>query len=307
MIIGAAQMDAAILVVSASDGPMPQTKEHILNCRQQGVVKIFVFLNKIDQVEDEELIELVEMEIRELLSKYQYDGDNASIVRGSALEAVEKDATTLGEQAIRKLMHDIDTQIQVPKRSMEKSFLMSIEDVFTISGRGTVATGRIDDGIVNIGDEAEIVGLNEKKLKTVVTGIEMFRKQLDRGQAGDNAGLLLRGVDRSEIRRGQVIAKPNSIQPHSKFQAKVYALTKDEGGRDKPFFKGYRPQYYFRTTDVTGTVEALAEGVEMVMPGDDVTIDVQLVAPIAMENNLRFTIREGGRTVGAGMVIKILD
>ena len=303
MITGAAQMDGAILVVSAADGPMPQTREHILLARQVGVPKIVVFLNKVDMVTDPELIELVEVEVRELLSKYGFDGDNAPIVKGSALKALNGDPD--GEKAILELMKVVDEYIPTPVRDVEKPFLMAVEDVFTISGRGTVATGRIERGVVNLNDEVEIVGLNEESKKTVVTGIEMFRKSLDRGEAGDNAGLLLRGVDKKDIERGMVIAKPGSVTPHTDFEAEIYVLKQEEGGRHSPFFTNYRPQFYFRTTDVTGAVK-LPEGKEMAMPGDNLTISVSLISHIAMEEGLRFAIREGGRTVASGVVTKII-
>ena len=300
MITGAAQMDGAILVVSAADGPMPQTREHVLLAKQVGVPKIVVFLNKMDMA-DEELVELVEMDVRELLSKYEYDGDNAPIVKGSALKAIEGDAKY--EDAIMELVKAMDDYIEEPKRELDKSFLMPIEDVFSIKGRGTVATGRIETGVVKINDEVEIVGIRDTQ-KSVVTGIEAFKKSLDQGQAGDNAGILLRGIEREDIERGQVLAKPGTITPHTEFDAEVYILTKEEGGRHTPFFKGYKPQFYFRTTDVTGEVELPADK-EMVMPGDTVTFKVKLLAPIAMDQGLRFAIREGGRTVGAGVVTKI--
>lgn len=302
MITGAAQMDGAILVVSAPDGPMPQTREHILLARQVGVPKIIVFLNKIDMVDDPELIELVEMEIRELLTKYQYPGDETPIVRGSALKAIEGDAEA--EKAILELMDKVDEYIPTPERPVDKPLLMPVEDVFSIKGRGTVVTGRIERGVVKVNEEVEIVGIREKSTKTIVTGIEMFRKQLDEGQAGDNAGLLLRGVEKDDVERGQVIAKPGSITPHTDFEAEVYILTKEEGGRHTPFFSGYRPQFYVRTTDVTGEIK-LQEGVEMVMPGDNAKMNVSLIVPVAMEEGMRFAIREGGRTVGAGVVTKI--
>lgn len=304
MITGAAQMDGAILVVAASDGPMPQTREHILLARQVGVPYIVVFLNKCDMVDDEELLELVEMEVRELLSKYDFPGDDTPIIRGSALKALEGDKGPLGEEAIFKLAEALDTYIPEPKRALDGAFLMPVEDVFSISGRGTVVTGRVERGIVKVGEEIEIIGLKPTQ-KTIVTGVEMFRKLLDQGQAGDNVGLLLRGTKREDVERGQVLAKPGSITPHTKFEAEIYVLTKEEGGRHTPFFSNYRPQFYFRTTDVTGAV-ALPAGVEMVMPGDNININVELIAPIAMENGLRFAIREGGRTVGAGVVAKIL-
>jgi len=299
MITGAAQMDGAILVVSAADGPMPQTREHILLANQVGVPAIVVYLNKCDMVDDPELLDLVEMEVRELLTKYKYDGDNAKIIRGSALKALEDDPTYV--KSIEDLMDAIDEAIPEPKREIEKPFLMSVEDVFSIKGRGTVATGRIDQGIVKIGDEVEIVGL-KKTQKTVVTGVEMFKKQLDQGQAGDNVGLLIRGIEREDIERGQVLAKPGSITPHTEFDAEIYALTKEEGGRHSPFFKGYKPQFYIRTTDVTGEIEF---DQEMIMPGDTAKVKVKLIQPIAMDEGLKFAIREGGKTVGAGVVTKI--
>jgi len=304
MITGAAQMDGAILVVSAADGPMPQTREHILLARQVGVPYIVVYLNKCDMVDDAELIELVEMEVRELLSKYEFPGDDTPIVRGSALKALAGDAGELGAPSIVKLVAEMDRYIPTPVRVIDKPFLMPIEDVFSISGRGTVVTGRIERGIVRVNDEVEIVGI-KPTTKTTCTGVEMFRKLLDEGQAGDNVGVLLRGTKREEVERGQVLAKPGSITPHTNFECEVYVLTKEEGGRHTPFFKGYRPQFYFRTTDVTGTIQ-LPEGVEMVMPGDNIKMVVELIAPIAMEEGLRFAIREGGRTVGAGVVSKIL-
>jgi elongation factor Tu len=304
MITGAAQMDGAILVVSAADGPMPQTREHILLARQVGVPFIVVYLNKCDMVDDAELIELVEMEVRELLSKYQFPGDDTPIVRGSALQALEGAAGELGADSVVKLVSEMDRYIPTPVRVIDKPFLMPIEDVFSISGRGTVVTGRIERGIVKVNDEIEIVGL-KPTLKTTCTGVEMFRKLLDEGQAGDNVGVLLRGTKREEVERGQVLAKPGSINPHTQFECEVYVLTKEEGGRHTPFFKGYRPQFYFRTTDVTGNIE-LPAGVEMVMPGDNIKMVVELIAPIAMEEGLRFAIREGGRTVGAGVVSKVL-
>jgi len=304
MITGAAQMDGAILVVSAADGPMPQTREHVLLARQVQVPYIVVFLNKCDMLDDEELLELVEMEVRELLSSYEFPGDDIPVIRGSALKAVEGDMGPLGEPAIHALMAAVDAYIPTPERLIDLPFLMPVEDVFTISGRGTVATGRIERGIVHVGDEIEIVGIKDTA-KSTVTGVEMFRKLLDQGEAGDNVGALLRGVKREDIERGQVLAKPKSITPHTKFTGEVYVLKKEEGGRHKPFFAGYRPQFYFRTTDVTGNI-TLPEGVEMVMPGDRVTIEVELIAPIAMEKQLRFAIREGGRTVGAGVVAEIL-
>ena len=303
MITGAAQMDGAILVCSAADGPMPQTREHILLARQVGVPKVVVYLNKIDQVDDEELLELVEMEIRELLSMYDFPGDDIPIVKGSALKAMEGDAAQ--KESVLKLMEAVDTYIPEPERPVDKDFLMPVEDVFSIEGRGTVATGRIERGIVHKMEEVEIVGMKETA-KTTVTDIEMFRKLLDEGRAGDNVGLLLRGVKKEDIERGQVIAKTGSVKPHSKFEAEVYVLSKDEGGRHTPFFANYRPQFYFRTTDVTGSTE-LPEGVEMVMPGDNVTLNVTLITPIAMEETMRFAIREGGRTVGAGRVAKIIE
>jgi len=305
MITGAAQMDGAILVVSAADGPMPQTREHILLSKQVGVPRMVVFLNKIDQVDDEELVELVEMEIRELLSKYDFDGDNTPVIRGSALKAAEGDEGELGKGAISKLLDALDSWIEVPKREIDKPFLMPIEDVFSISGRGTVVTGRIEQGSVNVGDEIEIIGINDTS-KTTCTGVEMFRKLLDQGQAGDNVGVLLRGTKRDEVERGQVLSAVGAIKPHKNFEAEVYVLSKDEGGRHTPFFKGYRPQFYLRTTDVTGEV-ILPDGVEMVMPGDNIKMTVKLIVPIAMTEGLRFAIREGGRTVGAGVVTKIID
>lgn len=306
MVTGAAQMDGAILVVSAADGPMPQTREHILLARQVGVPFIIVFMNKVDMVDDPELIELVEMEIRELLSKYDFPGDSTPIIQGSALQAMNtEDADSEAAKSIMKLMDAADTFIEEPVRELDKPFLMPVEDVFSITGRGTVATGRIERGIVKVGEDVEIIGLKETQ-KTVCTGVEMFKKLLDEGRAGDNVGLLLRGVDKDAIERGQVIAKPKSVLPHVKFKAEVYILSKDEGGRHTPFFNGYRPQLYFRTTDVTGSLQ-LAEGVEMVMPGDNVAIDVTLITPIAMEKGLRFAIREGGRTVGAGRVSEIIE
>jgi elongation factor Tu len=305
MITGAAQMDGAILVVSAADGPMPQTREHILLARQVGVPYIIVYLNKCDMVDDEELLELVEMEVRELLDKYEFPGDDTPIIRGSALKALEGEGSELGEESIYKLAEALDSYIPQPERAIDGAFLMPVEDVFSISGRGTVATGRVERGKVKVGDEIEIVGIRVTT-KTVVTGVEMFRKLLDEGVAGDNVGVLLRGTKRDDIERGQVLAKPGSITPHTHFQAEVYVLSKEEGGRHTPFFKGYRPQFYFRTTDVTGSVE-LPEGVEMVMPGDNVQMEVNLIAPIAMEEGLRFAVREGGRTVGAGVVAKIIE
>jgi elongation factor Tu len=305
MITGAAQMDGAILVVSAADGPMPQTREHILLARQVGVPFIVVYLNKADMVDDDELLELVELEVRDLLSMYEFPGDDTPIVTGSALKAMEGDTSELGTPSIDKLVEALDSYIPVPDRAIDGPFLMPIEDVFSISGRGTVVTGRIDRGIVKVGDEIEIVGIKETT-KTTCTGVEMFRKLLDEGRAGDNVGVLLRGTKREEVERGQVLAKPGSITPHTKFEAEVYILTKEEGGRHTPFFKGYRPQFYFRTTDVTGAVE-LPEATEMVMPGDNIQMKVNLIAPIAMEDGLRFAIREGGRTVGAGVVAKIIE
>jgi elongation factor Tu len=305
MITGAAQMDGAILVVAATDGPMPQTREHILLARQVGVPAVVVFMNKVDMVEDKELLDLVELEVRELLSKYEFPGDDVPIIRGSALKALEGDAGELGTPAIQQLMDAIDTYIPEPKREVDKPFLMPVEDVFSISGRGTVATGRVERGKIKVGEEVEIVGI-KATAKSVVTGVEMFRKLLDEGLAGDNIGCLLRGTKREEIERGQVLAKPGSITPHTKFQAEAYVLTKEEGGRHTPFFKGYRPQFYFRTTDVTGVCE-LPEGTEMVMPGDNIQIKVELIMPIAMDEGLRFAIREGGRTVGAGVVTKIFE
>ena len=304
MITGAAQMDGAILVCSAADGPMPQTREHILLSRQVGVPKIIVFLNKCDMVDDEELLELVEMEVRELLDAYEFPGDDTPIIKGSALKALEGDEGDLGKGAILELAAALDSYIPEPERDIDKDFIMPIEDVFSISGRGTVVTGRIEKGIINVGEEIEIVGIKETT-KTTVTGVEMFRKLLDEGRAGDNVGILLRGTKRDEVERGQVLAKPGSITPHTKFESEVYILSKDEGGRHTPFFKGYRPQFYFRTTDVTGACE-LPEGVEMVMPGDNIKMVIELIAPIAMDEGLRFAIREGGRTVGAGVVAKIL-
>ena len=302
MITGAAQMDGAILVVAATDGPMPQTREHILLARQVGVPAMVVFMNKVDAVDDAELLDLVELEVRELLSKYEFPGDDIPVIRGSALNALNGEAA--GEAQIVELMDAVDSFIPTPQREIEKPFLMSVEDVFSISGRGTVATGRVDRGIVKVGETVEIVGIKDTR-STVVTGVEMFKKLLDEGRAGDNVGLLLRGVERKEIERGQVIAKPGSIKPHTKFKAEAYVLTKEEGGRHTPFFTGYRPQFYFRTTDVTG-VANLPEGVEMVMPGDNIAMDIELIAPIAMEKGLRFAIREGGRTVGAGTISDIV-
>jgi len=305
MITGAAQMDGAILVVSAADGPMPQTREHILLARQVGVPAIVVFLNKADMVDDKEILELVELEVRELLSKYQFPGDTTPIITGSALKALEGDASDMGEGAILKLMEAIDSYIKEPVRDVDKPFIMPVEDVFTISGRGTVVTGRVERGIVKVGEEIEIVGFKATQ-KTVATGVEMFRKLLDEGRAGDNIGVLLRGTKREEVERGQVLAKPGSITPHTQFKAEAYVLTKEEGGRHTPFFNGYRPQFYFRTTDVTGVVK-LPEGTEMVMPGDSVTMDISLITPIAMDEGLKFAIREGGKTVGAGVVTKIIQ
>jgi elongation factor Tu len=304
MITGAAQMDGAILVCSAADGPMPQTREHILLARQVGVPYIVVYLNKADMVDDAELMELVEMEVRELLSKYEFPGDDTPIVKGSALKALEGDTSEIGVPSVIKLVQEMDRYIPTPKRDVEKPFLMPIEDVFSISGRGTVVTGRIERGIVKVNEEIEIVGLKDT-VKTTCTGVEMFRKLLDEGQAGDNVGVLLRGTKREDVERGQVLAKPGTIKPHTKFECEVYVLSKDEGGRHTPFFKGYRPQFYFRTTDVTGNVQ-LPEGVEMVMPGDNIKFVVDLISPIAMEEGLRFAIREGGKTVGAGVVSKIV-
>ena len=305
MITGAAQMDGAILVVSAADGPMPQTKEHILLARQVGVPSIVVFMNKVDQVDDPELLDLVEMEVRELLSKYEFDGDNIPIVKGSALAAIEGTNEDTGKKAILELMAKVVEYIPQPTRPLDQDFLMPIEDVFSISGRGTVVTGRVERGVINVNDEIEITGIKDTQ-KTVCTGVEMFRKLLDRGEAGDNVGVLLRGTKREEVERGQVLAKPGSIKPHKKFKAEAYVLNKDEGGRHTPFFKNYRPQFYFRTTDVTGTIE-LPAGTEMVMPGDNVSISVELLTPIAMDKGLKFAIREGGRTVGAGVVAEITE
>ena len=305
MITGAAQMDGAILVVSAADGPMPQTREHILLARQVGVPANVVYLNKSDQVDDPELLELVELEVRELLSSYDFPGDDIPIVTGSALQALEGDEGEAGKQSILKLMESVDSYIPTPDRPKDQPFLMPIEDVFSISGRGTVTTGRVEQGVVNVGDELEIVGIKDTT-KTVCTGVEMFRKLLDQGEAGDNIGALLRGTKREEVERGQVLAKPGSIKPHTKFKAEAYILTKDEGGRHTPFFTNYRPQFYFRTTDVTGSV-ALPEGTEMIMPGDNITMSVELIVPIAMDQGLRFAIREGGRTVGAGVVAEIIE
>ena len=303
MITGAAQMDGAILVVNAADGPMPQTREHILLARQVGVPALVVYMNKVDQVDDEEILELVELEVRELLSAYDFDGDNIPIVKGSALAALEGRDDNIGKDSIIELMKAVDEYIPQPERPVDQAFLMPIEDVFSISGRGTVVTGRVETGVVNVGDEVEIVGIKDTS-KTTVTGVEMFRKLLDRGEAGDNIGALIRGVAREDVERGQVLAKPGSVTPHTEFSAEVYVLSKDEGGRHTPFFANYRPQFYFRTTDVTGEV-ILPEGTEMVMPGDNVTINVKLIAPIAMDEGLRFAIREGGRTVGSGVVAKI--
>jgi elongation factor Tu len=305
MITGAAQMDGAILVVSAADGPMPQTREHILLARQVGVPGIVVFLNKADMVDDKELLELVELEVRELLSKYKFPGDDVPIIIGSALKALEGDTSEMGEGAILKLMEAVDSFIQEPTRDVDKPFIMPVEDVFTISGRGTVVTGRIERGVIKVGEEIEIVGFKATQ-KTVATGIEMFRKLLDEGRAGDNVGVLLRGTKREEVERGQVLAKPASITPHMKFNAEAYILTKEEGGRHTPFFNGYRPQFYFRTTDVTGVVK-LPEGTEMVMPGDNINVEIELITPVAMDEGLKFAIREGGRTVGAGVVTKIIQ
>jgi elongation factor Tu len=305
MITGAAQMDGGILVVSAADGPMPQTREHILLARQVGVPALVVFMNKVDQVDDEELLELVEMEIRELLSEYEFPGDDIPIVAGSALAAVENRDANIGRERVLELMNQVDAYIPTPKRDIEKDFLMPVEDVFSISGRGTVVTGRIERGIVNVGEEIEIVGIKEPQ-KTIVTGVEMFRKLLDEGRAGDNVGLLLRGTKREDVQRGQCLIKPGTVKPHQKFKCSVYILTKEEGGRHTPIFKGYRPQFYFRTTDVTGSI-TLNEGVEMLMPGDNTEFSAELLTPIAMEKGLRFAIREGGRTIGAGTVSEILD
>jgi len=304
MVTGAAQMDGAILVVAATDGPMPQTREHILLGRQVGVPRIVVFLNKADMVDDEELIELVEMEVRELLSFYEYDGDNTPVILGSALGALNGEEKWV--KSVEELMEAVDNWIEIPPRDTEKPFLMPVEDVFSITGRGTVATGRIETGIINSGEEVDIVGMQEKKLKSTVTGVEMFRKILSRGEAGDNVGLLLRGIDKTDIRRGMVVAKPNSITPHTKFKGEIYVLKKEEGGRHTPFHNKYRPQFYFRTTDVTGEIH-LGEGREMVMPGDNVSITVELIVPVAMDKGLRFAIREGGRTVGAGQVTEIIE
>ena len=305
MVTGAAQMDGAILVVSAADGPMPQTREHILLARQVGVPYIVVYLNKVDMVDDPELLELVELEVRELLTQYEFPGDDIPIIQGSALKALEGDTGEMGTESVVRLLDAIDSYIPEPQRDVDKPFLMPVEDVFSITGRGTVATGRIERGVVKVSDNIEIVGLKETQ-KTVITGVEMFRKLLDDGQAGDNVGCLLRGVDKEKIERGMVLAAPGSITPHMKFKAEVYVLSKEEGGRHTPFFTGYRPQFYFRTTDVTGSIE-LAEGVEMIMPGDNAALSVELIAPIAMEKELRFAIREGGRTVGAGVVTDIIE
>jgi elongation factor Tu len=305
MITGAAQMDGAILVVSAADGPMPQTREHILLARQVGVPAIVVYLNKADMVDDKELLELVELEVRELLSKYKFPGDDTPIVVGSALKALEGDTSELGEGSIMKLMEAVDSFIQEPVRAIDKPFIMPVEDVFTISGRGTVVTGRVERGIIKVGEEIEIVGFRATQ-KTVATGVEMFRKLLDEGQAGDNIGVLLRGTKREEVERGQVLAKPGSITPHTNFTAEAYVLTKEEGGRHTPFFNGYRPQFYFRTTDVTGVVK-LPQGTEMIMPGDNINVEIELITPVAMDEGLKFAIREGGKTVGAGIVTKIIQ
>ena len=305
MITGAAQMDGSILVVSAADGPMPQTREHILLARQVGVPAIVVFLNKADMVDDKELLELVELEVRELLSKYKFPGDDTPVVIGSALKALEGDVSEMGEGAILKLMDAIDSFVQEPVRDVDRPFIMPVEDVFTISGRGTVVTGRVERGIVKVGEEIEIVGFRQTQ-KTVATGVEMFRKLLDEGRAGDNIGVLLRGTKREDVERGQVLAKPGSITPHTRFNAEAYVLTKEEGGRHTPFFNGYRPQFYFRTTDVTGVVK-LPEGTEMVMPGDNINVEIELITPVAMDDGLKFAIREGGRTVGAGVVTKIIQ
>jgi len=306
MITGAAQMDGAVLVVSAADGPMPQTREHILLARQVGVPQIVVFMNKTDQVDDEELLELVELEVRELLNKYEFPGDDIPVVKGSALRALESEGDSEENKAIQELMDALDSYISDPERDIDKPFLMSVEDVFTITGRGTVATGRVDRGKIKVGDKVEIVGLSPESRQTTATGVEMFRKEMDEAQAGDNIGLLLRGIDKEQVERGQVIAAPGSITPHTKFKGQVYVLSKEEGGRHTPFFSGYRPQFYFRTTDVTGVVK-LPEGREMVMPGDNVDIEGELIVPIAMEKGLRFAIREGGHTVGAGVVTEIIE
>jgi elongation factor Tu len=305
MITGAAQMDGAILVVSAADGPMPQTREHILLARQVGVPALVVFMNKVDMVDDAELLDLVELEVRELLSKYDFPGDDIPIVKGSALMALEGKSPEIGRDAVMKLMAEVDAYIPQPERPIDMPFLMPIEDVFSISGRGTVVTGRVERGVVKVGEEVEIVGIRDT-VKTTVTGVEMFRKLLDQGQAGDNVGVLLRGTKREDVERGQILCKPGSVKPHKKFKAEAYILTKEEGGRHTPFFTNYRPQFYFRTTDVTGIVK-LPEGTEMVMPGDNVTMEVELIVPIAMEEKLRFAIREGGRTVGAGVVAQVMD
>ena len=306
MITGAAQMDGAILVVSAADGPMPQTREHILLARQVGVPALVVYMNKVDQVDDEELIELVEMEVRELLDSYEFPGDDIPVVKGSALCALEDREPAIGRESVLKLMDEVDAYIPTPERPKDQPFLMPIEDVFSISGRGTVVTGRIERGVIKVGEEVEIVGIKEETSKTTVTGVEMFRKLLDTGEAGDNVGALIRGVGREEVERGQVLCKPGTVKPHKKFKAEAYILTKEEGGRHTPFFTNYRPQFYFRTTDVTGVV-TLPEGTEMVMPGDNVTMMVELIAPIAMDQGLRFAIREGGRTVGAGVVVEVIE
>ena len=305
MITGAAQMDGGILVVSAADGPMPQTREHILLARQVGVPALVVFLNKVDQVDDPELLELVEMEVRELLSKYEFPGDDIPIIKGSALKALEGDSSDIGAPAIMKLMEEVDKYVPQPERPVDQPFLMPIEDVFSISGRGTVVTGRVESGVVNVNDEIEIIGIKDTT-KTVCTGVEMFRKLLDRGEAGDNIGALLRGINREDVERGQVLAAPGSIKPHTKFKAETYVLTKEEGGRHTPFFGNYRPQFYFRTTDVTGTIE-LPSGTEMIMPGDNIGLTVNLISPIAMAKGLKFAIREGGKTVGAGVVSEIIE
>lgn len=306
MITGAAQMDGAILVVSAVDGPMPQTREHILLAKQVGIKNLIVFLNKVDMIDDEELLELVEIEVRELLTKYGFDGDGVKVVKGSALKALTEEGTEVGEKSIRELMDAVDQEIPLPKRDIDKPFLMPIEDVFSISGRGTVVTGRIEQGKIKVGEEIEIVGIKKENKKTTCTGVEMFKKELSEGMAGDNAGLLLRGIAKEEVERGQVLSKVGSITPHQKFQAEVYILKKEEGGRHTPFFKNYKPQFYFRTTDVTGSVQ-LKEGVEMIMPGDNAEIVVDLISPIAMDKGLKFAIREGGKTVGAGVVVQIIN
>jgi elongation factor Tu len=305
MVTGAAQMDGAILVVSAADGPMPQTREHILLARQVGVPYIVVYMNKVDMVDDPELLELVELEVRELLTQYEFPGDDLPVIQGSALKALGGESSEIGTGSIDRLLEAVDTYIPEPARDVDKTFLMPVEDVFSITGRGTVATGRIERGIIKVGEDIEIVGIKDTR-KTVVTGVEMFRKLLDEGQAGDNVGCLLRGIDKTAIERGMVLAKPGSITPHRKFMANVYVLSKDEGGRHTPFFTGYRPQFYFRTTDVTGSIK-MKEGVEMIMPGDNAVLEVELIAPIAMEKELRFAIREGGRTVGAGVVTEIIE